>query len=76
MHNQQETKHNGCASRRGQACETSFKGQESEDEEALSSDQEQQSSQGHRHLLLCVETKTVRFKDNQHNDKELEDMIG
>jgi len=67
---QQETEHDG------RARETSFKGQESEDEEASSSDQEQQSSRGHRHLSPHVETKIVRFKDNQRNDKELEDMIG
>ena len=44
---QRETERDGRASRRGRARGTSFEGQESEDEEAPSSDQEQQSSQGH-----------------------------
>jgi len=44
---QQETECDGRASRCRRACGTSFEGQESEDEEALSSNQEQQSSRGH-----------------------------
>jgi len=78
LHNTREADHDGRTSRRGRSREPlSFEGQESDDEEALYSDQEQQSTWGHRHSSPCIETRTVCFKDNQHKseDKELEDLI-
>ena len=78
MCSQQESNCNGCTPRCRCACDPpSFNCQESDDKEAPYSNQEQQSTQGHRHLSLHIETRTVHFKDNQHEskDKELEDLI-
>ena len=54
----------------------SFERQESGDEEAPSSDQEQYLTRGHRHLSPRVETKTVRFQDNNRKTEELEELVG
>jgi len=78
LHNMQEADCDRRASRCGRSCKPlSFEGQESDDEEALYSDQEQQSTWGHRHSSLHIETRMVCFKDDQHKseDKELEDLI-
>lgn len=60
----------------------SFEDQESDNEEAPYSDQEQQSTRGHQHSSPRIETRTVRFKNSQHEsnqheseDRELEDLV-
>jgi len=77
-HNAWEADHNRHAPRRVCTREPpSFEGQESEDEEAPYSNQEQQASQGHQHSSVRVDTRTVRFKDvkDKSKDKDLEDLI-
>jgi len=77
-HNSREADRDGRAPRRVRTHEPpSFEGQESEDEEAPYSDQEQQASRGHRHSSARIDTRTVRFKDvkDESEDKDLEDLI-
>jgi len=53
-----------------------FEDQESDDQEAPSPDNYKYLNWGHRHLLLCIETRSVRFKDIlRKEDQEMEDLI-
>ena len=51
--------------------------QESDDQEATDQDNYERSNRGHRHSSPRVETRTVQFQDNSHEeeDKELDDLI-
>ena len=73
---QREYNHNKRAYRRGHAHNPPPSDcQVSDDEEALSSDEEPCPSQGRRHLPH-VEMKIVRFQDSCHKTKDLEDLVG
>ena len=75
-YSRRESKCKERAHRREHPCDSlSFKCQESGDEEAPSSDQEQYLTWGHRHSSPRIETKTIRFQDNNCKAKELEDLV-
>jgi len=73
-----ESERDGRASGHRRARDPSPDRQDSGDDEAQYSDEEDQPSRARRHSSQCIETRTVRFKDNQcgSNDGELEDMVG